>query len=392
MTKTGTGLSTHADTRKATKAAFDAARRRINETPIWVLVFAGPDHDLAVIFDELKRLAPAAIVTGCHTAGEFTELGLQHGGVALMALSSDEMVVSGVTAEGARTNPTAMARAMASSWSTLQSKASAKGLGASVSVLLVDGLAGSGDRVVREYQAATRSLHQIVGGAAGDEGRFKTTGVGGSNGVTHDGATSAQFFVRQSWGAGAGHGLAPASKRMTVTRATGSTLNEIDGKPAYEAWVEHAKTKGVTLTDENRGRFLIGNEIGVYFLDSLHHARAPVGVEPDGSLRLVADITEGASICILDGEPDAMVAACGHAAEQAKKNLGGKAAAGVLVFDCVCRGMILGRGFDREIEAVRAVFPNVPIIGFLTYGEIARFGGRIDGWHNTTSVVAAIPA
>ena len=46
----------------------------------------------------------------------------------------------------------------------------------------------------------------------------------------------------------------------------------------------------------------------------------------------------------------------------------------------------------REIDAIRKVFPDTPVAGFLTYGEIARFRGRLDGWHNTTTVVAAIPA
>lgn len=260
-------------------------------------------------------------------------------------------------------------------------------------MLLVDGLAGGGDRMVKEYQSSTRVFQQIVGGAAGDEGRFRSTGVLGPGGVTADGASVTQVFGKQPWGAGAAHGLEPASKRMTVTKAQGSTLMEIDGKPAFDAYIAHAASKGVRLTDENRGRFLIGNELGVFFLETLHHARAPVGVEPDGSLKLVADISEGASICILDGKPDAMVEACSQAATQAKASLKGRPAAGVLVFDCVCRGMILGAvGFEREIDAVRRVFPGTPVLGFLTYGEIARFGGRLDGWHNTTSVVVAIPA
>ena len=106
----------------------------------------------------------------------------------------------------------------------------------------------------------------------------------------------------------------------------------------------------------------------------------------------MADIEEGASVCILDGEPDSMVEACGRAASEAKANLKGAKAAGVLVFDCVCRGMILGDKFQREIDAVRKVFPDTPVTGFLTYGEIARFRGRLDGWHNTTTVVTAIPA
>jgi methyl-accepting chemotaxis protein len=179
---------------------------------------------------------------------------------------------------------------------------------------------------------------------------------------------------------------------MKVTKAKGSTLVELDGRPAIEAYRAHAAQRGITLNEENQGRYLIENEIGVLFLDSLHHARAPVGVESDGTLRLVADIGEGSTVCILEGQPDQMVEACAKAARDAKANLRGTPPAGVLVFDCVCRGMILGDQFEREIAAVRTVFPGVPILGFLTYGEVARFGGRLDGWHNTTTVVAAIPS
>lgn len=67
-------------------------------------------------------------------------------------------------------------------------------------------------------------------------------------------------------------------------------------------------------------------------------------------------------------------------------------AGAVLLFDCVCRGVILDGQFHREVEAVREEFPGVPVAGFLTCGEIARFKGKMDGWHNTMAVVAAIPA
>lgn len=392
-TRAATSLSSLDDTRRATESAFDAALAELGAAPAWCLAFAGPDRDLSVIEETLRHRAPGAVLQGCHTAGEFTGNGLAHGAVALMLLASDELVLGGVTATGARADPLGVAQGLASSWSELSKRAAAKGLGASTSVLLVDGLAGSGDRMVKEYQGTTRVFQQIFGGAAGDEGRFRSTAVMGPGGVTSDGASVVQVFGKHPWGAGAAHGLRPASKRMTVTKANGSTLVELDGRPAYEAYLAHAASKGVKLTDENRGQFLIGNELGVFFLDALNHARAPVGVEPDGSLKLVADITQGASVCILDGQPDEMVSACSQAAQQAKAGLRGRPAAGVLVFDCVCRGMILGPiGFEREIDAVRRVFPGVPILGFLTYGEIARFGGNLDGWHNATAVVAAIPA
>jgi methyl-accepting chemotaxis protein len=97
-------------------------------------------------------------------------------------------------------------------------------------------------------------------------------------------------------------------------------------------------------------------------------------------------------VSILDGKREDLVSAAKRAAEEARQHLNGGACAGLLVFDCICRGTILGKEFDREIDAVRSVFPNVPVAGFLTYGEIARYKGRLDGWHNTTAVVVALPA
>jgi methyl-accepting chemotaxis protein len=96
-------------------------------------------------------------------------------------------------------------------------------------------------------------------------------------------------------------------------------------------------------------------------------------------------------VSILDGEPEKMILAARAAAATARANVKGPVA-GVLLFDCVCRGMILREAFRREVEAVRAEFPEVPIAGLLTYGEIARSHERVDGWHNTTAVVVAIPA
>jgi methyl-accepting chemotaxis protein len=95
---------------------------------------------------------------------------------------------------------------------------------------------------------------------------------------------------------------------------------------------------------------------------------------------------------MLTNDPVSMIAAAKEAAVEAKARIGSGEVAGVLLFDCVCRGMILREEFRQEIDAVRSVFGEVPVAGFLTYGEIAQSAGRLEGWHNTTAVVAAIPA
>jgi len=389
-TLAASGASHQTDTTAATTEAVKLALARLGTSAQWGVLFASSKHDLAQAMRAARAAAPGCQLIACHTAGEFTEQGKLEGGLVVLLASSPAMV-EGAGATGVAQDHAGVARQLTAGFAALAQKAAAKGFGLSTSVLLVDGLAGTGESLVKEVLGGTRAFQQIVGGAAGDDGQFKATGVAGGGIAAADSAAVLHVFGNRAWGVGLDHGLRPTTQKMTVTRATGNVLWELDGKPAFEAYRSYAKGKGVTLEPASAGSFLIGNELGVYFLDELHHARAPVGVGPKGELKLVADMAQGAQVCILDGEPDAMVEACHRAALQAKAGLAGARAAGVLVFDCICRGMILGRQFQRELDAVRRVFPETPLAGFLTYGEIARFRGKLEGWHNTTAVIAAIP-
>jgi hypothetical protein len=392
-TVAGSGRSVKPETRAAAAEAVRMAVEFLGGAPpSFGILFASPRHDLAVALAEAERAAPGTAFFGCSTAGEITERGLTRGNLAAMVVSSDETAISLSVTEGVKANPAEAARRLCADFAAQMKSASAKGLSMSTSVLLVDGLNGAGECVVNEVLSATRSFQQVVGGAAGDDGAFAATKVGARGKATTDSAAVLHTFSRKPWGVGVDHGLKPNSSRMRVTRASANVVQQIDGRPAFDVYKEFAARRGVDLTPQNAGPFLIANELGIHVFDELRRARAPLKVGADGSLTCAADIPEGASVSILDGEPGSMVAAARRAAEEARKNLAGAQAAGVLLFDCVCRGMILDGRFGQEIEAVRSIFPGVPVAGLLTYGEIARFKGRLDGWHNTTAVVAAIPA
>ncbi len=259
-------------------------------------------------------------------------------------------------------------------------------------MLTADGLAGTGERLVNDlYERRVQSGTQIVGGAAGDEGGFAATWVGAGNRVGSDAAAALHVFSESPWGVGVDHGLRSTTKQMRVTMAQNNIVHEIDGQPAFVAYQKHAAERNVTLTPENASSYLIANELGIHFFERIGRARAPLSVGPRGSLVCAAEIPKGSIVSILDGEPESMIRAARAAATAARAAVKGQVA-GVLLFDCVCRGMILRDAFRREVEAVRGIFPAAPIAGLLTYGEIARSHDRIDGWHNTTAVVVAIPA
>jgi hypothetical protein len=392
-TRAGSGASSRTETDAAAEhAAREALASLGGCAPVFGVVFASPRHDLARAIGAVRRAAAGAPVLGCSTAGEITERGLTRGGLSVMLVSSDRMLVDVREARSVAADPRAAAAGLCWGFPAAARAGAERGLRQSTTVALVDGLNGAGERLIAGLLETTSPGQQVVGGAAGDDGAFAATRVGCNGDTDVDAAVVLHAFSERAWGVGVDHGLRPRTERMLVTRASGNRVYEIEGRPAFEVYREFAARAGVSLTRDAASSFMIANELGLYFFDELRKARAPLAVRDDDSLSCAGEIPQGASVCILDGEPDAMIAAATRAAEEARATLAGGRTAGVLLFDCVCRGMILEEEFHREIEAVKSVFPDTPVTGLLTYGEIARFRGRLDGWHNATAVVVAIPA
>lgn len=391
-TVTASGSSKLFDSDAAAREAVRAALSGLaDRQPSVGFLFASPAHDIGRAL-RAAREASGANVIGCSTAGEITERGLTHGGLALLLVASDTIAAHAGFSLGLRSDARSVADRLDHGLREAGEVAAAAGRTHLTSVVLTDGLAGTGERLVDDLHERAAAGAQIVGGAAGDEGKFQSTVVGADARAARDAAAALHVFDTTRWGVGVNHGLRPTTERMRVTRATGNVVHELDGRPAFSAYQEHAATRGVDLAPQRASAYLIGNELGVHSFDKIERVRAPLSAQSDGSLSCAAEIPTGSMVSILDGEPDSMIHAARAAATEAKRSLGERRAAGVLLFDCVCRGMILKAKFQRELEAVRSTFGTVPVAGFLTYGEIARYGGRRDGWHNATAVVVAIPA
>jgi methyl-accepting chemotaxis protein len=392
-TSMATGSSIVSQTDVAVKAALRTSLASLSGKPSAGLLFVSPKHDLKKALAVAAEMLPAGTqLVGCSTAGEISERGFTHGGIAATLIASDDMACSLKTASSISRDHAKAAQTLCSDLEALTRSSVARGLSHSTTVLIADTLTSPAEWLVSAMRKLGKPHHRIIGGAPGDDGALQKTWVGVPGHVEVDAAAALHMFTRQPWGIGVEHGLRPVTQKKTVTKASGPVIQEIDGKPAYQMFEDYIRENGLKVPPDKRMEFVIRNELGVFFFDDVCKVRAIHQVHDDGALVSTGEIPPGSSICIVTGDSDALIAASKRAAQEARQSLKGARAAGVLVFSCFCRTLILGNEFKHEVDAIRDVLPDTPIGGFVTYGEIARFSGRLDGYHNTTVVVAALPA
>lgn len=389
VTASGTG-----STKASIEGVFSRALSGLPETQTKVnfgLIFGTPGQDLKEALAIAKACCPEADFVASGITTTFTERGVAPDGIVVALVAGDELYHRTGRSVTIGNNPDDGGKQLAAEFADGANEARRRGLAASVTILLIDGFAPI-EAVVEATRRNTRSFQLIVGGGVGDATSVpKPTAVGLNGTVTMNGAIALHVFSKKGWGIGVAHGMTPVTPRFTVTKSEGNVIQELEHRPAFAVYEQFARSRGVELTPEAAPMFLIQHELGLCFFDDVHKVRVPFGAGPNGSLICGGVIPEQSQVAIMKGEPKELVRAARGAAAEAFNALNDARPAGVLVFSCVCRGMILGKTYGEEIDAIREVFPGIPIAGFQSCGEIARYKGRLDGVHNATVVVVAVP-
>ncbi|MFO0659049.1 MAG: FIST N-terminal domain-containing protein [Polyangiaceae bacterium] len=385
VTAHGTG-----DAAQATEQVIATIRASCSTSgPTLILLFASTQQSLGEVATKTQQAFPSATVLGASTAGEFTEKGDAKGSLAAVAIEGDFKVAAGI-AEGLRANAeSAVVRALADIPSEMP------GYPYRTALLLVDPLAGNGEEATLIAAAILGEGVKLAGGAAGDDLKMERTEISLGATVHSDAFALAVLFTQSPLGIGVCHGHKPLSGPLRITRAAGAVVHEIDGRPAWDVWreqtSEHATSHGFAELDADReGAYFLTYEAALTTGDELK-IRAPLSRDAQGAISFACGIPEGAVIRITESTSKRQVESAREAARRASAQLGGQPVAGAIVFDCICRNLILGEDFGAAVRAMSAELGGAPLAGFETYGEIALDVGDMSGFHNTTSVVLAFP-
>ena len=397
-TRFATALVTHDDSKAAAQAAVEQAKEKLEGlSPLLAIVYCGTRYDYEAVVRTVREATGRIPLIGASTGGEFTQESVSHGSVALGLLASDTLTVRTAGATGLSGDEAATMRAIAAEATGEDDDTYPYKAG----ILLFDGLQGKGAEATVHMANALGVEIPLVGGAAGDDLKFEKSHVFWNDVVLHDGAVLCILRSKAPFFTSVRHGHTPLSRELRVTKAKGSVVYEVDGRPAWEVWKElageDAKSLGIDVaalnTPQDEGTFLIRYELGMDMGEGHYKVRVPLSRNDDGSLNFACSVPEGVPFRIMKSEQKKQIASAQEAMEAAKDSAGDCPIAGALVFDCVCRGIILGDRFSEATQQFTQVLgPDVPLLGWETYGEVCMHPGEFSGFHNTTSVVLLIAA
>lgn len=372
-TNVGIGMSQNLrDPNGAGRESVGLATQSLAKAPDIVFVFSSIQYDQGEVLKGVRDEAPRALIVGGSAAGEITSSVTVFDGVAAMAIESDEMMFATGYSEGVSKDSFAAGAAAAKS---VLEKSKEK---PSLFISLPDGMTGNGEAIVRGAQSVLGENFPIIGGSLGDDYRFKQTWEYFEDQLLTDAVVGIGVSGNFSYGFGIKHGWQPIGLPMKVTKAQGTLLQELDGKPALTIYQDYFGKDASELIREPLARMAYTYPIGLTVEGSDELLiRDPVVANEKGEITMAAAIPEGTTIRLMIGDKDQAIQAAKEAAQSALNQLEGHTPRLILMFNCMARNKLLGIRCSEENQAVQEIIgKDVPMLGFYTYGEQGPLLGK----------------
>jgi small ligand-binding sensory domain FIST len=215
----------------------------------------------------------------------------------------------------------------------------------------------------------------LIGGCASGQGGEEKTFQWAGERASFDSVSGLAFGKNLEFEMGITQSCQPLGEPLQVTRSQGNMIFEIDGRPAYDIFLElitqlhfedtrevfHRLFLGLPLTsfqtEFNRSRYLVRNIMGV-------NARK-------GVVACASQVEQGDYVTFALRDPLRAKEDLVLMLEDLKERTDGRVPAFGLYFDCCARGTSLYGTAGEDTTLIREYFPNLALAGFFTFGEIA---------------------
>jgi hypothetical protein len=388
-------LSRETDARAAGRAVARKILDGFGGQPLKVaLVYATVNYDQQALLQSVREaLGPGPLLLGCSGQGVMSNGAVDEGGFAVgaMGLGGASLRVAAAHTYDVHLDTEAKGRTLAAA---LREQL---GRDPRVTILHYDPLCGIDvNQLLTGVQRGNSSA--IVGAAAGQPagptaGTYQYRGVEafsrGGLALGIDGDFSVDL--------GVSHGTTPTGVAMTLTRAEGNRLLELDGRRALDVWLESVGISGDEIYNQDYSSGLAlgierrvnngGNEQAVYLI------RAAFGFDRDtGAISVQAAIPQGSRIMLHHRTVQVVKEGAMAMGRDLAARLRGRQPWAVLGFECGARTtpfLGLAETLEENLQLQQTVAPEAPWLGVIGWGEIAPCGG-IPEFHNYTYPLAVL--
>ena len=218
--------------------------------------------------------------------------------------------------------------------------------------------------------------------------KFVQTSVFHNGDVITEGAVALWIASEQPLPVIARHGWEPMGLPMLVTRAEGTQIMELGGRPAAAAYEEELGLLPGELPADRFWDTALYHPFGLIQPDGSTMIRAARAKTDQGGLIIQGCLPPaGSAVQVMTGVADTLLDVVGDvtgAALDAFSNAGA-----LLTFSCAARAVIFGNRTPEEAVRLQARAGSVPTFGFYCCGEFARTTGVL-GTHNLTLTALAL--
>jgi hypothetical protein len=394
-----TFYSTDPDSLEVGRSAGQSLLAQFGAEPIKaVLVYATINHEQSEVMDGLlSALGKDIPVIGCSVQGVVADGQLTEEGFALgvMGLGGKQLHAAVSSVDEFQVDSKGKGRTLA------RNAKSKLGIEPGAVVLVYDPLIGA------DMEALLAGMRQevacpIVGGAAGQPwGPLVATFQYVNDKVVSRTAVALALSGPFAAEIGICSGTAPTGVAVTVTRAEGPMILELDGRPAVDVWREATGCERSEIANQSHNAaWALGVERR-YVVDGpdgpteqvARMMRCAFGFDMErGGVVFQAPIPVGTKVAFHHRTVEEVLGGTEQMGRELKERLGSRTPWAILGFECGARTYpYLGpaRTAQEHEQLRQTVSDKAPWLGMMAWGEIGPCAGE-PGFHNFTYPVLAL--
>ncbi len=321
------------------------------------------------------ELAPEKLI-GCTAAGIIVPNNIIQFGVAVLAISSDELSF-GIGAAHEIPFDQMREAGVKLTQSAIRDLQSTQ---RQIFILTADGIQNNNSLILNGVQEILGHGAPIIGGASCDDFHFIKSYQFFNNAVLTGGACGVAVGGPLTVALSSKHGWKPLGKPRTITKAEGNIIHEIDNKPALSLYMAYFGDDAKHLQASKLDKIAILFPMGIFLEDQQQYLlRNVIDLLNDGSIVCQGEVPEGSEVHIMIGNKEFCRQASIEAVQEIKRKTQNTPIKLLTIFESMSRLKLLGRSAIREIRSIQdELDEKTPIFGMYSYGEIASLVSQSD--------------